>query len=87
MTKKKKKYNTDMPLSKAKRISKTLPKTKRMRKKNYWLFCDECNCWFNRFDPKGGTCGINKDKKYMCNKCLKQLVLKTLTKGIPRRAT
>lgn len=54
---------------KAKSYSKvltyTLPKTKRLRKKGGWKFCDKCKKWF----PLGNYATLVSGK-YWCGTCL-----------------
>ncbi|OMF38787.1 hypothetical protein BK133_00870 [Paenibacillus sp. FSL H8-0548] len=44
-----------------------VPKTKRLRKKKFWLFCVGCNKWFKRYKESYGT---RADGKNLCRECV-----------------
>jgi len=44
------------------------PKTKRLRKKKFWLYCGDCTQWFTRYSQ---THGKREDGKSICHSCLR----------------
>jgi hypothetical protein len=46
--------------------NKKVPKTKRLRKKKFWMFCIDCHTWFKRYDGHGTT----NDGGKVCRPCV-----------------
>lgn len=47
------------------------PRTKRLRKKKFWLHCGDCTQWFTRYSQ---THGNREDGKSICHSCLKKRI-------------
>ncbi|MEF8680730.1 UNVERIFIED_CONTAM: hypothetical protein ORM23_11540 [Bacillus cereus] len=60
----------------SRKFRKNKPKTKRMRKKKFWLFCVECKTWFNKWD--GGTYATRVDGGKVCPSCFRSRMEKVL---------
>lgn len=54
---------------------KNKPRTKRMRKKKFWLFCKDCSKWFNKWE---GTSATREDGGSICNTCFRSRMEKIL---------
>jgi formylmethanofuran dehydrogenase subunit E len=51
------------------------PKTKRLRKKKFWIQCVECKEWFPRYKK---TYGTKKDGKIYCHECIRGISKRTI---------
>ncbi|MGH0601487.1 hypothetical protein [Bacillus mycoides] len=60
----------------SRKFYKNKPKTKRLRKKKFWLFCADCKKWFNKWE--GGAYATRNDGGKVCNKCLVSRVERNL---------
>lgn len=51
----------------------TKPKTKRLRKKKFWLHCGDCKQWFTQYSQ---TYGNRTDGKNVCHACIRENIRK-----------